>query len=348
MKAVAVSDVFISDVDYLKAFGKYADIELIGIPFFGTENRCEMRDVIHTLERGGSEVLAPPAELYEYIVDAQILMVHQCPVPRSLLEKGKKLKYVLSNRGGTENINIEAATELGIKVLCNPAHNANAVAEYTVALMLAESRNLCRSDRSMRNGVWREQYPNSNHIFEMRNSTIGLIGFGTIARLVARKLYMFDVDILVYDPFVHNTDEDLMAYHCKKVPLDVLLKTSDYISLHARSNQIQPLLDKEQLDLLKPTAYLINTARPHLINNEYLYEILKTNKIAGAALDVFMSEPVRKDESILMLDNVTLTNHRGGDTVNSYSDSPSMVLKEMKKDIAGQKAKFFCNREAFS
>ena len=348
MKAVAVSDVFISNVDYQKAFGEFDDIELIGTPFFGPKNRREMRDIVHTLERGGSEALAPPAELYEYIVDAQILMVHQCPVPRDLLEKGKKLKYILSNRGGTENINIDVATERGIRVLSNPAHNANAVAEFTVALMLAESRNICLSDRSMRNGIWRENYPNSDHIFEMRNSTIGLIGFGTIARLVARKLFLFDVDIQVYDPYVSEADEDLRAYHCAKVPLDVLLKTSDFVSLHARSNQSRPMLDKEQLDLLRSTAYLINTARPHLINNDYLYEMLKANKIAGAALDVFMNEPVYKDEPILALDNVTLTNHRGGDTVNSYSDSPSMLLKEMKKDMCGEKARFFCNREAFS
>lgn len=342
MKAVAVSDAFVTEQDYRNAFAGYAGIELGMIPFFGVHDRQSMRDVIHTIERGGPGAVEPPEELYELIADAEILMVHLCPVPRKLLEEAPKLRYILTNRGGIENIDVQAATELGIEVLSNPAHNANAVAEYTVALMLSESRNITRADRSLREGIWREKFPNSGQIFEISGATVGLIGFGTIARLVARKLSMFSCDILVYDAFVPQDDPEAARYGCRFVSMEELLKKSDIVSLHARSETV--ILGKEQLTLMKPGAYLVNTARPHLIDNAYLWQMLHDGKLMGAALDVFMNEPLSREEPFLKLDNVTLSNHRGGDTANAYSDSPKMLLMELQKLMEGGTPRFWVNR----
>lgn len=343
MKAIAVSDAFVTEQDYRNAFERYPDLELLPIPFFGLPNRQQMRDVIHTIERGGPEAMEPPAQLYDLIGEAEVLMVHLCPVPRKLLEKAPKLRYILTNRGGIENIDVAAATELGIEVLSNPAHNANAVAEYTVALMLAETRNIARADRSLREDVWREKFPNSGRIFEFNGATIGLIGFGTIARLVARKLSMFSCNILVHDMYVSADDPEAAQYGCKFVGMEELLTQSDVVSLHARSETV--ILGKEQLELMKPTAYLINTARPHLIDNDYLWKMLHEKRITGAALDVFMNEPLNLEDPFLKLDNVTLSNHRGGDTVNSYSDSPLMLLKELQKLMDGGVPRFWVNQK---
>ncbi len=335
MKFTAVADVFLPEDYYNNALGKYPGYECLGIPYFGVPDRTEMREIVHGIEKKGSEACDPPAELWDLIEETEVLMVHLCPISRKLLEKAKNLKLILVNRGGTENVNVEAATELGIPVLSNPAHNANAVAEFTIGVTIAEMRNVARGHSALMNGKWREKFQNSGVIFELVNQTIGLIGFGTIARLVAKKLQGWDVNIQVYDPYVSDNDPDLAKYGCKKVELSELLSTSDVVSLHARSSGDKPLLGAEELALLKPSAYLMNTARSYLIDYDALYEILRDGKIRGAALDVFESEPIKPDHKMLTLDNVTLTNHRGGDTVNSYSDSPAMLLCEAAKFFAG-------------
>ena len=335
MKFTAVADVFLCEDYYLDALKKYPGYECLGIPYFGVPDRIAMREIVHGIEKKGSEACDPPAELWDLIEETEVLMVHLCPVSEKLLSKAKNLKLILVNRGGTENVNVEAATKLGIPVLSNPAHNANAVAEFTIGVTIAEMRNVARGHSALMNGQWREKFSNSGVIFELVNQTIGLIGFGTIARLVAKKLQGWDVNIQIYDPFVSENDPDLVKYGCKKVELAELLSTSDVISLHARSSGDKPLLGAEELALLKPSAYLINTARSYLIDYDALYEILAAGKIRGAALDVFESEPIKADHKMLTLDNVTLTNHRGGDTVNSYSDSPAMLLCEAAKFFAG-------------
>ena len=335
MKFTAVADVFLCEDYYLDALKKYPGYECLGIPYFGVPDRIAMREIVHGIEKKGSEACDPPAELWDLIEETEVLMVHLCPVSEKLLSKAKNLKLILVNRGGTENVNVEAATKLGIPVLSNPAHNANAVAEFTIGVTIAEMRNVARGHSALMNGQWREKFSNSGVIFELVNQTIGLIGFGTIARLVAKKLQGWDVNIQIYDPFVSENDPDLVKYGCKKVELAELLSTSDIISLHARSSGDKPLLGAEELALLKPSAYLINTARSYLIDYDALYEVLAAGKIRGAALDVFESEPIKADHMMLTLDNVTLTNHRGGDTVNSYSDSPAMLLCEAAKFFAG-------------
>ena len=335
MKFTAVADVFLCEDYYLDALKKYPGYECLGIPYFGVPDRIAMREIVHGIEKKGSEACDPPAELWDLIEETEVLMVHLCPVSEKLLSKAKNLKLILVNRGGTENVNVEAATKLGIPVLSNPAHNANAVAEFTIGVTIAEMRNVARGHSALMNGQWREKFSNSGVIFELVNQTIGLIGFGTIARLVAKKLQGWDVNIQIYDPFVSENDPDLVKYGCKKVELAELLSTSDIISLHARSSGDKPLLGAEELALLKPSAYLINTARSYLIDYDALYEVLAAGKIRGAALDVFESEPIKADHKMLTLDNVTLTNHRGGDTVNSYSDSPAMLLCEAAKLFAG-------------
>lgn len=335
MKFTAVADVFLCEDYYLDALKKYPGYECLGIPYFGVPDRIAMREIVHGIEKKGSEACDPPAELWDLIEETEVLMVHLCPVSEKLLLKAKNLKLILVNRGGTENVNVEAATKLGIPVLSNPAHNANAVAEFTIGVTIAEMRNVARGHSALMNGQWREKFQNSGVIFELVNQTIGLIGFGTIARLVAKKLQGWDVNIQIYDPFVSENDPDLVKYGCKKVELAELLSTSDIVSLHARSSGDKPLLGAEELALLKPSAYLINTARSYLIDYDALYEVLAAGKIRGAALDVFESEPIKADHKMLTLDNVTLTNHRGGDTVNSYSDSPAMLLCEAAKFFAG-------------
>lgn len=342
MKTIAVADAFMKEEYYRACFAKHENYDLAKVLFFGAPDRKDMRDQIHLIERNGPDAVAPPDALFAAIEDAEVLMVHLCPVNRALIERAKRLKIILLNRGGTENVDLKAAAEHGIAVLNNPAHNANSVTELTIGLMLSETRNLARTHAALMQGRWQEHFHNSGRVYELAGRTVGIIGFGNIGRRVARKLMAFDLRVLVYDKYVPADDPDLEMYGCTFVDLDTLMRTSDIISLHVRSDEL--VLDRDTLCKIKPGAYFINTARPHLIDNDALFELLKSGQVEGAAFDVFMREPVDENEPYITLDNVTLCNHRGGDTVNCYSDSPSMLLTEADRYFAQETPKFFANQ----
>ena len=342
MKIVCIADHFMKEEFYRDCMAMFPEIEIISIPYFGSNSRNEMRAMADKIEKEGSRSFPPPAELYEAIKDADILMVHLCPVPRELLEAAPNLKYILTNRGGLENIDLDAARDMGIPVLYNPAHNGNAVAELTICLMICETRNVARAHHALKNGEWRESFPNVGRVFELRNKTIGLVGFGTIGRLVSEKLQPFNVRILATDPAVTPDDPDLAKWNVKLVDPDTLFAESDIVSVHARTLTKEQIIGKHELDLMKPTATFINTARAYLVDYDYLAEVLREQRITGAALEVFPHEPLGLDSPFVQLDNVTLTNHRGGDTVNCYSDSPEYLIRAMLELIEnGKRPKFY-------
>jgi D-3-phosphoglycerate dehydrogenase len=256
-----------------------------------------------------------------------------------------RLKAIATARGGLENIDMKKATELGIAVINTPNHNSQAVAEYTIGLMLAETRNISRSYMALKSAAgWREYYPNTDFIPELNGSTIGLVGFGQTGRLVARRLSSFDVRILVYDPFVDPAA--LLKAGCTPVGLPELLKESDIVSLHARlTDATKGMIGEKELHMMKSSAYLINTARAGLVDLPAFCRALKERWITGAAVDVFEAEPVTGDHPLFQLDNVTVTNHRAGDTRNSYWVAPILMGAQFAKLLRGGKPDFIANPE---
>jgi len=346
MKCILVGDVFTTPEMMVSGLEKSRiGVECLASFFFGRNNRKVMRDVVKTIESGGRETLALPEGLDRSIADADILMVHLCPVTRTLIAKAPNLKYVLCNRGGCENVDVQACTEAGIKVILNPAHNANAVAELTVGLILDETRNITRSHSALMNGDWREKYPNSGRIQELKNLTIGIIGFGNVGERVCELLGAFGCRFLVYSPHSRkNGNPNIRWDHVSFVPLEELVTKSDIISLHARAPKGQVLLGERSFELMKPTAYFINTARSYMVDYNALYNALSEGQISGAAIDVFEMEPLGPSYPFLRLDNVTLTNHRGSDTLNAYADSPEMMFTALREWLAnGVKPKFLVN-----
>ncbi|MCG8403306.1 MAG: 3-phosphoglycerate dehydrogenase, partial [Firmicutes bacterium] len=235
----------------------------------------------------------------------------------------------------------------GIAVINCPVHNAEAVAEYTIGLMIAETRNISRSHCSLKNGVWREGYPNSDRVPELNSSTIGLIGFGTIGKLVAKKLKGFNAKIMVSDPYLSN--KVIRNEGGIPVDLNTLLKESDIVSLHSRlTDSTKHMIGQREFGLMKSSAYFINTARAGLVDMNALRKVLSEKRIAGAALDVYENEPVTREEPLFELDNVTVTNHRGGDTLNSYWKAP-LILKKQVEDFFNEiKPDFLVNFQMFS
>ena len=331
MKVVAVGDVFITPDMMRKAFEKYEDLfDDCQYLFFGQNTRRKMRSTVKTIELGGRDKCKLPDGYLEAVEDAEVLMVHLCPITEKVLKHAKKLKYILCNRGGVENIDVDAVRDRHIQILFNPAHNANAVAEFTIGTMLCELRNISRSHMAVKSGEWREKYPNSGRIIELRNLTVGIVGFGNVGELVCEKLSGFGCNILVSNLFEpERTNPRINWKKVQFVELDELITRSDIVSLHARSKSKEPLFGKREFELMKKTAFFINTARSYMVDYDALYNALNKQLIEGAAIDVFDAEPLGADHPFLSLDNITLTNHRGGDTVNAYSDSPDMMLLEL-------------------
>lgn len=146
---------------------------------------------------------------------------------------------------------------------------------------------------------------------------------------------------MITDPF--GNYDDINKNIAKFVPLQELLSNSDIVSLHARLSRKEILLGSNEFKSMKSTAYFINTARSYMVDYTALAKALKSGEIMGAAIDVFDKEPIDLDNPLVGLDNCTLTNHRGGDTINSYSDSPAMMMKEAQKFFEGDTPKFWLN-----
>jgi D-3-phosphoglycerate dehydrogenase len=266
------------------------------------------------------------------------------PVSSKVIEAMPKLRIVGVSRAGLENVNTEKATERGILVFNVMGRNAHAVSDFAIGLMLAEGRNIARAHHAIKKGEWRKTFSNNDNIPEMGGKTIGLVGFGFIGSLVAKKLSGFDVKVMVYDPYADP--ERIKASGCVPAGLEELFKASDFISLHARlTGENKKMVNKELISLMKQSAYLINTSRAGLVDQEALAGALKDKKIQGAALDVFNTEPIPADSPFLELDNVTLTSHLAGTTSDALTNSPFLLMEDVAKFLKGEEARFIVNKE---
>lgn len=333
MKLLAVGDKFISK--QIMAQG------LEGLQEYGIEvstrewehGNLEMLQKDNLLiEQNGPEAVDLPYKLVEGIEEYDILVVQFLPVSKKLIEKAKKLKLICVLRGGVENVSYEYATLKGITVLNTPGRNARAVAEFTMGMILSEIRNIARSHAALKNGNWRKNFPNSGSVPELYNKTVGLVGLGYVGHLVSGYLQAFGCNVIAYDPFVKENIENV-----KLVKLDYLLKNSDIISIHARlTDDTYHMIGEREINLMKPNAVLVNTARSGLVDQKSIEKALNEEKIAGAALDVFDVEPIPKENMILKLDNVTITPHMAGSTRDAFINSPKLMkdilIRVIKKD----------------
>lgn len=266
--------------------------------------------------------------------DAALLAGLFVPISSKVMDAMPNLRIAGVARAGVENVNVKAATERGVLVFNVMGRNAEAVSDFAVGLILAECRNIARSHMGIKNGEWRKKFVNSEWTPELKGKTVGLVGFGFIGSLVAQKLSGFGVKLLVHDTWV---DPGVITKAGgTSVDKETLFRDSDFISLHAR---LLPggavLVGAAEFALMKPTAYLINTARAGLVDEKALVAALKANKIAGAALDVHSSEPIQPGAEILTLDNVTLTSHIAGTTREALTRSPDLLFNDIAKLFTG-------------
>ncbi len=265
---------------------------------------------------------------------AELLAGSFCPFSAQGMDKFENLHIVGVMRAGLENIDVQAASERGIAVVNASGRNADAVSDFAIGMMLAEARNIARAHHSIVSGGWQVDFASSATTPDMRGKTIGLFGFGVIGKTLAEKLSGFHINLIVYDPYI--TQEAVEEFGGKLVDKESLFRESDFISVHARlTSENQRTIGKTEMNLMKTTAYFINTARAGLVDYDALYEVLFEKRIAGAALDVFDKEPLPIDDRFRKLDNVTLTTHRAGATLDAANNSPRLIFERMQSLIAG-------------
>ena len=219
---------------------------------------------------------------------------------------------------GTDNIPIDAATAQGIIVANTPEAFSNGVSDHAIGLLLAVVRQIAIQDRIVRTGIWDREaaYPS----WHLRGQTLGLIGFGHIARLVTRKLSGYEMTVLAHDPYV---SADVMASHgVQSASMDEVLSRSDFVSLHCPLlDETHHLIGERELRLMKPEAILINTSRGPVVDEAALIRALSERWIAAAGVDVLEQEPPAADNPLFSLDNAVITPHIAGYTDQSLDDS---------------------------
>jgi len=333
MKLLAISDKYIPYQFMYDGLSSLCDLGVhIEVRRWEHQTLVELQQANLAIEQSGPDAVPLPAELTGNVEQFEILVVQFAPVSRWLIEAASSLKVIGVLRGGVENIDVATATDRGIAVLNTPGRNARAVAECTIGLILAEVRNIARSHALLVQGKWQRSFPNSDAIPELCGKTVGLVGYGAVGRLVAGYLHAFGSRILAYDPYFRGDPAP-----AEMTDLESLLRQSDVVSIHARlTPESHHLIGRRQLALMKPTAVLVNTARSGLVDEQALIDALRCRQIMGAALDVFDVEPLPADSPLLKLDNVTITPHLAGSTIDSFLNSPRMMAEHLRRLLMGQ------------
>jgi D-3-phosphoglycerate dehydrogenase len=253
------------------------------------------------------------AQLVEIIAGFDGYIAGLDVIDRNVIDKAERLRVIARYGVGVDTVDLLAAKEKGIIVTNTPGANSTSVAELAISMMLALARNLIPATQATRKGEW----PRFNGI-TLAGKTVGLVGFGSIGKIVARYLVAFECDVLVYDPYIKITDPD--HKRIQVVSLDELLAKSDFISLHCPSTpQTKGMVNTDFLSKVKPGAFLINTARGELVDEQAVINALQSGKLKGAAFDVFTQQPPDPANPLLLMPQVVVTPHMGAHTDGATS-----------------------------
>jgi len=300
-------------------------------------------DGIEVLQRYGAQVDVrlglSPESLREAVDDYEALIVRsETRVTAEVIRQASKLQVIGRAGIGVDNIDVEAASEKGIVVVNAPTGNIISAAEHTIGLMLALARNIPQADLALRGGSWdRARFMG----IELRGKTLGIIGLGQVGAEVARRARGLEMHVLAHDPFV--PEERARVLGAELVPLEDLLRQSDFVSLHATLTDITAnLIGEAELRMMKPSARVINTARGGIVQEEALYKALAEGWIAGAALDVFNEEPTTAHK-LFASDKVIVTPHLAASTAEAQERVAVDVAEQVVAVLKGEPARYAVN-----
>lgn len=285
-------------------------------------------------------------EVIKLIKDCEVLLTHTGPISRRVIEAAPNLRIIGMGRGGPTNVNVEAATENGIPICYAPGRNSGAVAEFTVGMILAATRNIVSAHTSFHGeGKWRGDMYAFEYIGnEISESVIGLVGTGAIGNKVAKLMHAFGAEVIAYDPYV---PEERKLPWISYVELDEVFERADVISMHCRyTEETAKMVNADLIGKMKPTAVFVNTARGELVDYDALYAALEKGAIKGAALDVFEAEPPTPVSKLFKLDNVIATTHLGGASIQAAEIGARVASEGIAEFLAGNKPKYLSNPES--
>jgi len=266
-------------------------------------------------------------KLAEHLETADALIVRSAvQADAKLLSHANKLRVIGRAGVGVDNIDLEAATHKGIAVMNTPGANAVAVAEQTIAMMLAMARHLCRADALMHAGKWEKK---SLQGTELRGKTLGVVGLGRIGMEVARRARAFGMELIGHDPFVSVSVAKEQGM--RLAGLDEVYAAADYITLHVGlTPQTNGMINQASIAKMKKGVRMVNCARGELVNEADLAQALKQGQVAAAAIDVFVEEPPT-NSPLLALENVILTPHIGGSTLEAQEAVGVQIARQVKE-----------------
>ena len=297
-------------------------------------------DVFDRLKGLGAEVVLNPlerapteADMVALIKDVDVLISGTEPVNARVFEAANKLKGIAKHGVGYENIDLAAAKNRNIPVAIAGGTITNSVADMTMALLLALARKIPLGDRAVKEGRW----PRAVGV-ELKGKQLGIVGLGQIGKAVCRRAKGFEMEVIACDTYQDAVFA--VQWQVQYVELNILLKIADFVSLHAPGGaETRRLIDRNRLAMMKPTAYLINTARGELVDEGALFEALKHDQLAGAALDVFEVEPPGANP-LFGLDNFIAAPHSAGQTNEGLNAMGQITCDNAMKMLKGEEPLF--------
>lgn len=303
------------------------------------------------LERGGFQVTTlseNKQEAFDALLgdtDAVVLRTN-VTMSRSSIEKAPRLQVIARTGAGVDNVDVDAATERGIRVCNLVGVNSVSVSEHTVGLIVSLGKQLQFFDREVRAGNWQSRRAKVS--VELEGKTVGVVAMGNVGAKVAQKCHDgFGMKIIAYDPFVKERFSNFDYRFVDDVA--ELFRESDFVTLHCPNTpETRGLAGREMIGLMKPTAYLINAARGEIVDEPALIDALREKRIAGAGLDVFATEPLPVDHPLAKMGNVILTPHCSSLTSEVTAKSAAGAAQAIVDFAAGKEPEFVFNREALS
>jgi D-3-phosphoglycerate dehydrogenase len=290
---------------------------------------------LQRLRECGCEVIENPhgrplkeEELIPLLAEVDGVIAGLDDYTEKVIQSSPQLKVISRYGVGVDKVDLTAAESQGVKVTTTPGVNTQAVADLTMALMLAVARKVPKADASAKDGKWEKIFGHSLH-----QKKLGLVGLGQISRAVAKRARGFDMEVSIFTRYPDSSFAE--AVGVRYADFDELLEQSDFLSLHCAVTEDRAgMIGYEQLKRMKPAAYLINTARGALINEEDLYRALKEGIISGAALDTYVHEPP-KGSPLLTLENVVTTPHIGSYTYETVLEMGLTSVENLMKVLEG-------------
>lgn len=270
--------------------------------------------------------------LLEALAAADAILIRSATnVDREAIAAAPGLKVVARAGVGLDNVDIKAATEAGVMVVNAPTSNIISAAELTVGHILSLSRHIPAAHASLAAGTWKRSKYTGVELFE---KTVGIIGLGRIGALITERLQAFGMNVVAYDPYVTSARAQQLGVTL--LSLDELLREADFVTIHMpKTPETTGMIGTDQLALMKPSAFVINVARGGLVDEDALYAALKSRRIAGAGLDVFVHEPP-SESPLLELDNVVLTPHLGASTDEAQEKAGVSVARSVRLALDGE------------